>query len=56
LPKASGVEPCTKTPAVARRWRTASSAKISLSVLLSFATTAGGVPRGANTPYQVVTS
>ena len=40
VPNSSGVEPCTTTPAATRRVRTASSARISLRVLLSLATTA----------------
>ena len=56
LPNASGVEPPTTTPALVSRSCTAASVRLSLIVLLSLATTAGGMSRGANTPYQVVTS
>src|SRR5450756_1738116 len=56
FPNSSGVELLTTTPTAAMRVFTASSARLSLSVLFSFAMTAGGAPRGANTPYQVVTS
>src|SRR5262249_45352803 len=55
-PKASGVDALTTTPAVARRSRTVWSARLSLSVLFSLAITGAGVLRGANRPYQVVTS
>src|SRR5262245_52918313 len=53
LPKASGVEPLMTTPALVSRSRTASSLRMSLIVLLSLATTAGGVPLGTKKPYQV---
>ena len=56
LPNSSGVEPCTVTPALVSRSRTASSLMLSFSALLSLATISGGVPRGAKKPYQVVTS
>jgi hypothetical protein len=56
LPKASGVEPRTTTPALVSRACTASSVKLSLIVLFSLAMIAGGTSRGANTPYHVVTS
>src|SRR5438874_1584678 len=55
-PKASGVEPRTRTPAVVKRFCTTSSPRLSLIALFSSAMISGGTPRGANTPYQVVTS
>src|SRR5262249_44464872 len=56
FPNPSGVDLSPPPPALVRRSRTVGSARLSRSVLLSFATTAGGMPRGANTPYHVVTS
>src|SRR5262249_57661962 len=55
-PKASALEPRTTTPAVVRRFCTASSLRLSLMVVLSLAMISPGTPRGANTPYHVVTS
>jgi hypothetical protein len=55
-PNCCGVELLTTTPTAIRRFLTSSSFILSLSTLFSLAMTAGGVPRGANTPYQVVTS
>src|SRR5262245_55355056 len=56
LPNASGVDPRTTTPALVNRALSASSAITSLTAALSLAITADGVPRGANKPYQLVTS
>src|SRR5262249_52515570 len=44
------------TPAPASCSRTERSVKIAFSVLFSLSMTVPGVPRGANTPYHVVTS
>src|SRR6266571_5988979 len=50
-PNASAVEPRTTTPAVVKRFCTASSPRLSLMTLLSLAMISRGTPRGANTPY-----
>src|SRR5262249_13400818 len=55
-PNASGLEPRTTTPAVVKRFCTTSSARLSLMTLLSLMMISCGTPRGANTPYHVVTS
>jgi len=56
LAEGLGGEPRTTTPAVVRRFCTASSFRLSLMTVLSLAMIAPGVSRGANTPYHVVTS
>src|SRR6202035_1409622 len=56
LPKSAGEPANTPQPRSSRRLRIPGSASAALTSLLSLATTSGGVPAGAATPYQPLAS